>query len=189
MKYLKYLLYLVIVLALLFIGKGIFSSPVFYECEVIVDKPANESWAVMSDESNLPKWIKGFKKTELISGTENTVGTVSKIYIEENGQDMIMEETVTAIKLNEHLAMTFTMDFMDMDYEIFFKEKDGKTTIRSKSTTTGNGIIAKSMISFMPGAMKAQEDENLNNLKKLINENTKNYFPETVVDAAEVRVE
>lgn len=165
---------------------------VSYENEIVVNKPANESWAVMSDESNLPKWIEGFKRTELVSGMENTVGVVSKVYVEENGEEMMMEETITAVKPNEHMAMTFTMDFMDMDYEMLFKEKDGKTTISSKSTTMGNGIFAKSLISFMSGSMKEQEDKNLNNLKKIIEENTKNYFPEavpeTVIDTTTVSV-
>jgi len=93
------------------------------------------------------------------------------VYIEEQGEEMIMKETVTAVKENEHLAMTFTMDFMDMDYDIYFKEQNGKTVITSKSTTTGNGVIAKSMISFMKGSMAAQEDENLMNLKNLIEGN------------------
>ncbi len=182
MKYLKYTLYALLLLAVLFIVKGFLTPSIYYESEIIVNKPVNESWAVMSDDTNLPKWIKGLKKIELINGTANTVGAISKIYVEDNGQEMIMEEIITAVTPNEHLAMTFTMDFMDMDYEILFKEKDGKTSIKSKSTTTGNGIIAKSMISFMTSSMQAQEDENLNNLKKLIEENTKDYFPQTVVD-------
>ncbi|AXT50892.1 hypothetical protein D1818_08660 [Aquimarina sp. BL5] len=192
MKYLKYLLFLIIILALIFFGKGMLTPSVSYENEIVVSKPANESWAVMSDESNLPKWIEGFKRTELVSGMENTVGAVSKVYVEENGDEMMMEETITAVKPNEHMAMTFTMDFMDMDYEMLFKEKDGKTTISSKSTTMGNGIFAKSLISFMSGSMKEQEDKNLNNLKKIIEENTKNYFPEavpeTVIDTTTVSV-
>jgi len=192
MKYLKYLLFLIIILALIFFGNGMLTPSVSYENEIVVNKPANESWAVMSDESNLPKWIEGFKRTELVSGMENTVGAVSKVYVEENGDEMMMEETITAVKPNEHMAMTFTMDFMDMDYEMLFKEKDGKTTISSKSTTMGNGIFAKSLISFMSGSMKEQEDKNLNNLKKIIEENTKNYFPEavpeTVIDTTTVSV-
>ncbi|MDH7444968.1 SRPBCC family protein [Aquimarina sp. 2201CG14-23] len=189
MKYLKYLLFLIIILALIFFGKGMLTPSVSYENEVVVNKPANESWAVMSDESNLPKWIKGFTKTELVSGTANEVGAVSKVYVEDRGEEMVMEETVTALTLNEHMAMTFTMDFMDMDYEMFFKEDDGKTTITTKSIAMGNGILSKSLISFMPGAMKAQEDENLNSLKRLIEENTKDYFPKKVVDTSAVSVE
>jgi len=177
MKYLKYLLYLLIILALIFFGKGLLTPSISYESEITVNKSAKEAWAVMQDEVNLPKWIQGFKKIELISGTPNTVGAVSKVYIEEAGQESIMEETITALTPNQKMAMTFTMDFMDMDYEMLFTEKDGKTNILTKSTTKGNGLFAKSIVSFMPGAMKAQEDANLVNLKKLIEENTKDYFP------------
>ncbi|MFT5167133.1 MAG: hypothetical protein ACI8P3_002370 [Saprospiraceae bacterium] len=38
----------------------------------------------------------------------------------------------------------------------------------------------------MPNAMKAQEDENLNKLKIIIEENTKNYSPETGIKTSEV---
>ena len=89
-----------------------------------------------------------------------------------------MQETITAITPNEHMAMTFTMDFMDMDYEMHLTDEDGKTRIKSNSNTTGNGIMAKSILSFMKSAMKKQEDTNMNNLKTVIENNTKNYFPE-----------
>jgi len=182
MKYLKYLLIVVIVLALIFFGKGLLTPSVSYENEITVDKPANESWAVMSDESNLPKWIDGFKKTELVSGTANTVGAVSKVYVDDNGEEMVMEEKITALKLNEHMAMTFTMDFMDMDYEMFFKEEGGKTAITSRSNIKGNSMFAKSLLSFMSSSMKTQEDVNLKNLKELIEENSKDYFPEPEIE-------
>ncbi|SEM18392.1 Polyketide cyclase / dehydrase and lipid transport [Aquimarina amphilecti] len=178
MKYLKYLLYLIIVLSLVFFGIGFFTPSVSYENVIAVDKPASESWEVMSDVSNLPKWIKGFKRTELVSGTPNTVGAVSNVYVDNSGEEMVMEETITAMKLHERMAMTFTMDFMDMDYEMLFKEKGGKTMIISQSNIKGNSVFAKSLLSFMSSSMKTQEDVNLKNLKELIEKNAKDYFPE-----------
>ena len=178
MKFFKYLLLLLLLLVLLFFVKGLLTPTIEYSCQVNVNKSAKEAWAVMSDESNLPKWIKGFKRTELISGTANTKGAISNVYVEENGQEMMMQETINEIRPYEKLHMTFAMDFMDMDYIISFNEVDGKTDISSKSVTSGNGMIAKSIVSFMPKAMKEQEQENLNSLKKLIETNTKNYFPE-----------
>lgn len=189
MKFIKYLLIAIAVLALLFIGKGIITPSISYESEVTVDKSAKEAWAVMSDESKLPKWIKGFKKTELVSGTANTEGAVSNVYIEENGQEMVMQETITKMTPEEHLAMSFSMDFMNMDYEMFLKEENGKTNIRTVSKNMGNGFLAKSIVSFMTNSMKAQEDENLNSLKALIESNTTNYFPEPAIDSLEVLVE
>lgn len=182
MKILKFLLAIVLLLIVFFVGKGLLTPSIYYESEVVVNKPAKEAWAVMSDEVNLPKWIKGFKRTKHISGVENTVGAISHIYVDEGGQEMMMKETITDVKPYELMAMKFTMDFMNMDYEMHFNETNGKTTIKTKSTTKGNGIFSKSIISFMPSSMKAQEDENLGKLKKLIEENTKNYFPIVVQD-------
>ena len=175
MKYLKYLFGIIVLLVLLFLANGIFSPSIYYESEVVVNKPVKEAWAVMSDESKLPKWIEGFKKTELVSGTANTIGAVSNVYIDDRGQETVMKETITNVKPNEIMAMRFSMDFMDMDYEMSMSEKDGQTTIKSKSTTFGNGIFAKSMVAFMKNPMKSQEDKNLNSLKKLIEENTTVY--------------
>lgn len=182
MKFLKYLLILFLLLIIFFFGKGLLTPEISYENEITVNKPIEEAWAVMSDEATLPDWIEGFKKTEHVSGTPNTVGAVSKVYIDEGGKEMTMEETITALKPNEHMAMTFTMDFMNMDYDLYMKEIDGKTYIKTKSKTTGNGMVAKSIISFMPKAMKTQEDKNLNKLKVLIENNTKDYFPRHNLD-------
>ena len=50
-------------------------------------------------------------------------------------------------------------------------------------------MIMRSMISFMQGAMQAQEDENMNNLKKLIEENATDYFPTPAIDPVEIEQE
>jgi len=182
MKILKIILGLLLLLILFLVGKGLMTPSVEYDCEVTVNKPAAESWAVMSDSERLPDWIDGFIRTEHVSGEMNTVGAVSNVYVDQGGQEAMMKETINAITPNEHLDMTFTMDFMDMDYKIDMAEKDGQTQIRSSSVTRGNGLFAKIMVSLMPSAMKDQEQKNLNNLKKVIEENTKNYFPEPLLE-------
>jgi len=170
MKFIKYLLIAILVLVALFFAKGFFSSPVSYECSVEVNKSAAQAWASMNNEENLPKWISGYKRSELVSGTEGTVGAVSKVYIEEEGREQVMQETITALEAEKRMAMSFTMDFMDMDYEMIFNEAGGKTVITTSSTSEGNGLFAKSMLSFMHEAMKSQEEKNLANLKKVIEE-------------------
>ena len=183
MKFLKYFFFLILLLVLLFIGKGLITPSIDYDCTITVDKPAAECWAVMSDENNLPQWIEGYKSAKLISGTPNTAGAVSEITIDQNGEEMTMKETITKVIPNELMAMEFTMDFMDMDYEMKFNEEGGKTIITTKSKTMGNGLFAKSMVSFMGGVMKKQEDANLQKLKTIIDNNTKNYSPASGLDA------
>ncbi|WP_298902211.1 SRPBCC family protein [uncultured Psychroserpens sp.] len=171
MKYLKYILGILAILVIGFFLLGLVKSEVTYECEVIADKPLAESWAVSQDDKNMAKWLMGFQKTEHISGTPGTVGAVSDIYFISDGQEMTIRETITEIVPNESISMLFTSDFMDMDYNLTMTSVDGKTKIKSNTTCRGNGIISKSMVALMGSSMKTQEETNLSNLKKTIEDN------------------
>ena len=183
-----YLLGLIFLLAIIFFGRGMMTPEVAYTSEVTVDKPAKEVWAVMNDASKLPQWIEGFKRTELVSGTANTVGAVSHNYIDNGGEEMMMTETITDIQPMKKIAMDFSMDMMDMEYEMNLTEKDGKTIVRSETITKGNGLFLQSLFSFSKSGMQAQEDKNMASLKKLVEENTTNYFPETVVELSLIHI-
>lgn len=186
MKYLKYFLGIITILALLFIAKGFFTPTISYDSEIFVDKPIKEAWAVMNDESKISQWLKGITNIEHVSGKKGTVGAVTKYTFNEDGQESIIIETIKSIRPNEQITMNFAMEgVMDMDYKVDFNEKDGKTHIKSSTTTEGSGWLMRSMVSFMQNSMQAQEDENMENLKKLIEENTSNYFPTPVVESVE----
>jgi len=177
MKYLKYLLGIILLLVLLFIGKGFLTPSISYGSTITVDKPLKEAWAVMNDESKITEWLKGITKVEHVSGEKGTVGAVTKYTFEENGQQSDVVETIKSISPEESITMDFVMeDVMEMDYKVEFAEKEGKTQIKSSTVTKGVGLFMRSMVSFMTGTMKKQEDENMGNLKKLIDGNTTDYF-------------
>ena len=177
MKYLKYILGFIAILVVGFFLMGIIKPQLAYDCEVIVEKPANESWAVVQDEEKMSEWLPGFQKIEQVSGTPGTVGAVSMVYFDNDGQQMSIKETITEIVPNESISMTFEDDFMNMDYKMSLTSIDGKTKISSSTTAVGNGTISKSIMALIGGSIKAQEEANLINLKKAIEENTKDYFP------------
>ncbi len=186
MKYLKYLLGIIALLVIIFIGRGILTPSLSYNSEIMVDKPINEAWAVMNDESKISQWLKGIKEVEHVSGEKGTVGAVTKYTFDEDGQESIIFETIKTIRPNEHITMDFLMEgVMEMNYQVDFTEKDGKTHIQSSTVNKGIGMFMRSMLSFMKNSMQAQEDENMSNLKKLIEENTTDYFPEPVVEMVE----
>lgn len=185
MKYLKYLLGIIAVLAIGFILIGVFKPTVSYGSEMQINKPAKEAWAVMMDESKMSQWLTGFKSAELISGTKNEVGAVSKITIHAEGEpELVMEETITAMKENEHMGMAFDMEMMSSKLDMYFEEKNGKTIFRSKAESQGKGIFWKSMFALMGSTMAEENLKTMENLKKVIEENTTDYFPAPAADAA-----
>lgn len=182
MKILKYALGIIALLVLVFILIGAFSSEVAYDSEITVDKPLAESWAVSQDEEKAADWLEGLQKMEHVSGTPGTVGAVSDVYFVDQGQEMVIRETITEIVPNESISMIFTSDFMDMNYTLRMAEVDGKTKISSSTTAVGNGMFSKSLMALMSGTFSTQEETNLTNLKRIIEENTKDYFPAAEVE-------
>jgi len=176
MKFIKYTIGIIIVLVLLFLVLGLIKPKVSYECDTIVEKPTIEAWAVLQDTEKLSEWLPGFQKIEHISGTPGAVGAVSNVYFDNDGESMTIKETITDLVPNESMSMSYESDFMNMDYKIHFTSIDGKTKINSITTAEGNGIISKSIMALMGSSLKKQEETNLSNLKKTIEQNTKNYF-------------
>ena len=177
MKYLKYILGILAILVIGFFLLGIIKSELSYECEIMVDKPLAESWAVSQDKEKMSDWLDGFQKIEHVSGSPCTVGAISDVYFITEGQEMIIRETITSIVPDESISMSFASDFMNMDYTLTMMSIDGKTKISSSTTAMGNGVVSKSLMALMGKSIKTQEETNLTNLKNTIEKNSKNYFP------------
>ena len=99
-----------------FVSIGLVRPQLSYESQIVVAKPVAEAWAVMQDEDKMPDWLPGFQKIEHLSGTPGTVGAVSNVHFIEDGEPMVIKETITAIAPNESISMSYTSDLMDMDY-------------------------------------------------------------------------
>ena len=182
MKILKYILYAIIALVVIFLLMGMMNPEISYGHKITVDKSAKEAWAVSQDEDLYKDWLEGFQSMELLEGEKGKAGSKYKIVVNPgDGQDDFeMVETLLDIQEFKEVTMTFDSDMMGFDQTIYFEEEDGKTNIWSDSKVKGKGIMMKSMFAVMEilgGSFTAQEAKNFEALKVLINENTKDYFP------------
>ena len=181
MKYLKYLLFLIIGLVLAFIAIGMIKPSVSYGHKITVDKSVEEAWAVAQDETKFGQWLEGFKSMELIEGEAGKVGGKYKVVVNpgEGQDDFVMIETVVSKKEFDHIGLSFDSEMMVFDQTTFFVEADGKTTIKTESKVKGKGLVMRSMFAVMEifgGAFQAQEEKNFDALKKVIDENTTEYY-------------
>lgn len=175
MKILKYILGIIAFLVIAFFALGLIIPKASYDSEIMVEKSVDESWAVLQDQEKLSGWLPGLQRLEHVSGTPGTIGAVSKVYFDENGQTMVIKETITDLVPNESISMYYESDFMDMNYKLRLTSVEGKTKISSNTVAEGNGIVSKSFMALLGSTLKQQEETNLVNLKKTIEQNTKNY--------------
>ncbi len=188
MKILKYVLFTVIGLLLIYIAIGLMNPFVHYSYEFKVNKPLAEAWAVTQDDSKYHQWLDGFKSMELVSGERNTVGSKYKIIVNpgEGQPDFEMIETLIAIEEFEHIEMHFDSDFMDFEQIYSMEEVNGETTVKSDAKVIGKNVFSRSMFALMEilgGSFSAQEAKNMEGLKKVIEENTTDYYPASEPDA------
>jgi len=191
MKILKYLLYAVVALVVIFFAIGLLKPSVNYGHEITVNKSVKEAWAVHQDESKLGLWLDGFKSIDLIEGEEGTVGSKYKVVVNpSDGQpDFEMIETIVAVEEFDHIELSFDSEAMRFDQTTTFTESDGKTTIKTDSKVSGKGIMMRSMFALMEmlgGSFQAQEEKHVEALKKVIEENTTDYYPAPIVTEEEI---
>ena len=190
MKLLKYFLYLIIGLVILFFAVGLVTPSVSYGHEITVDKSLKEAWAVSQDESKYALWLDGFKSMELISGEKGAVGSKYKVVVNpgEGQKDFEMTETIVSMNEFDNVLLHFDSDMMDFDQTISFSENEGKANVKTESTVSAKGVMMRSMFALMEmigGSFQAQEEKNVEALKILINENTTDYYPAPIVPVIE----
>ena len=182
MKVLKYLLYIILALILFALIMGLLKPTIEYGHEITADKPVEEAWAVSQDVAKFADWLKGFKSIELIEGKQDEIGSKYKVIVNpgEGQDDFEMIQTLVDYKEFDYATLHFDSEVMTFDQTINYKEADGKTTITSDSKVAAKGMMMRSMFAVMDllsGSFQKQEAENFENLKKLIDENTTDYFP------------
>ena len=165
MKILKYILFAVLGLIVLFLSLGLIYPSVSYGHEIKVDKSIEEAWAVSQDETKYGEWLEGFKSMELISGEKYQTGSKYKVVVAPgNGQpDFEMTETLVSIKEFDHVTMHFDSEAMDFEQTIFFSETDDGATVKSDSKVIGKNLMSRSMFAAMEllmGAFQSQEEKN-----------------------------
>ena len=100
-----------------------------------------------------------------------------------------MIETIVAKEDFDHVTLSFDSEMMLFDQTPSFSETNGKTTIKTDSKVSGKGIMMRSMFAFMEmfgGSFQAQEVKHVEALKKVIEENTTDYYPAPLVTEDEV---
>jgi hypothetical protein len=194
MKFLKYLFITVVVLVLAFLAVGFIYPEVEYGSEIMVNKSLEEAWAVSQDESKYHLWLEGFQSMELIEGEYGQEGSRYRIVVipQEGQPEFVMVETLVSKADYHHVYMTFDSDMMDFEQRILFDETEDGVSIKTESKVIGKGAMMRSMFALMEmltGSFTKQEQKNVDALKKVVNENTTDYYPileEMVGDVAEV---
>jgi uncharacterized membrane protein len=168
MKFLKYLIYIIGSLVILFFAIGVINPSVKYNHEVIVNSPLETSWEVFTDESKMDQWVPNFKSIELVSGRKNAVGSKYKLVVEDGGELYELTETITAFSDKSMITIVLENEQLTNEVESIFLEVNGRTRIQTKVNITGKDLLMKSSLFLMKGQFVEQSENSYHKLKSLI---------------------
>lgn len=162
------LLGIIVAIIVGFLAMGFLNPTHENSVSVTVNAPVSKSYSVFRNPDNMGKWMDNFKSFKNVSGGDNEVGSKWEIVFDENGRDLVMVETVTAIEHDKLFAFDVEDSFAKFHIEIKFEEVNGQTVITQNTTGAGESIAAKSMMAIMKGQINKQNEKMYNRLKTLI---------------------
>jgi uncharacterized membrane protein len=168
MKTVKIILGIIIALTIVFFATGLFVKETNYTAEVSVNKAIKDVFETFNESENIKNWIPEITSFEVVNDNPGKTGSVYKIVVENQGQEITMTQKVLAYVPDEKVTLFFDAENMLKKDDYIFTEKNGITTIRLNSSCRSDSFIMACMFPYFKGTFQEQDQTYLNNFKAYI---------------------
>ena len=165
MKTIKIILGIISAFAVAFFLTGLIVKKTDYSAEVVVNKPIEEVFKTFNNSENIKNWIPEIKSFNVVSENPGKTGSIYKIVIDANGEEITMTEKVLAFVPNEKVTLFFDAENMLKRDDYVFTSKEGVSTITLNSSCQSESYIMACMFPYFKSVFKEQDQSYLNNFK------------------------
>lgn len=136
--------------------------------EVTINKGRDEVWKIFDNLENLKKWQPTLKRHAQVSGEPRQPGAVARLTYDENGREVVLEETITGRRKPEFFSGTYTgMGARNTLVNRFVAEGPNKTLWTVQATFEFSSLQYKLMAPAMKGLIRKRIEADLNRFKLL----------------------
>ncbi len=141
-----------------------------YTCSIDINLPLDNVVSLWENKAYFKEWQDGFQYIKLIKGEPNSVGTKSKILLQEGKRKIELIETILINNLPEEKKALYEHIHMTNTQTTRFKKLSENQTryISEVEYTKFNGIIPKVMVKLFPGMFKKQSQKWMNQFKAFV---------------------
>ncbi|MCI2227734.1 SRPBCC family protein [Polaribacter sp. MSW13] len=168
MKTIKIILGIITALVLAFLATGLLVKETNYTAQVSVNKPIKEVFKTFNKTENIKNWIPEVKSFEIVNNNPGKTGSIYKIVVDNQGQEIEMTEKVIAYVENQKVTLFFDAENMLKTDDYVFTEKNGITTITLNSSCQSDSYIMACMFPYFKGTFQEQDQTYLNNFKAFV---------------------
>ena len=168
MKTIKFILGIISGLTLIFFTTGLFVKETNYTTIVEVNKPLENVFETFNQIEDIKNWIPEVKTVNVITKSLGKTGSIYKIVIDANDQEITMTQKIVAYVPNEKVTVFYDAENMLKTNDYIFEEKNGVSKITLNSTCRSDSYIMACMFPYFKGTFKEQDQSYLNNFKSYI---------------------
>ena len=169
MRIILYILGFILSCFLGFLLFGLFKPVITYDIKLQINRPVAKCWTVYHTDSLKSKWMPGYLRTNLLSGTLDSVGSKNAIIYLSGTQEISITQTIDSL-INESL-IAYTIDNRSMHIRShirFIPSQANACILQIHNEVTANNIFLKSLLTFMKSTFESAEQANYQSLKTLI---------------------
>lgn len=168
MKTIKIILGIITAFVVVFLVTGLLIKETNYEAQVAINKPINEVFKTFNNIENIKKWIPEVTSFEVVKSTPGKIGSIYKIVVQNQGQEITMTEKVMAYVPNEKVTLFFDAENMLKKDDYNFTENEGITTLKLSASCKSDSFIMACVFPYFKGTFKKQDQTYLNNFKAFV---------------------
>jgi uncharacterized membrane protein len=165
MKTIKIILGIITAIVVVFLATGLIIKETSYVTQVSVNKPVEVVFETFNNSENIKNWIPEVKSFDVVNENIGKTGSVYKMVVENQGQEIVMTQKIIAFVKNEKVTLFFDAENMLKRDDYVFVEKNGTTTITLNSSCQSESYLMACMFPFFKGTFQEQDQTYLNNFK------------------------
>tara|TARA_B110000046_G_scaffold185984_2_gene231027 strand:- start:5786 stop:6301 length:516 start_codon:yes stop_codon:yes gene_type:complete len=165
MKTIKIILGIITAIVVVFLATGLIIKETSYVTQVSVNKSVEVVFETFNNSENIKNWVPEVKSFDVVNENIGKTGSVYKMVVENQGQEIVMTQKIIAFVKNEKVTLFFDAENMLKRDDYVFVEKNGITTITLNSSCQSESYLMACMFPFFKGTFQEQDQTYLNNFK------------------------
>ncbi len=155
-----------------FFSAGIVREKVTYETEISIEVGLDRAWSQFNDRTMMIHWLSEIENIVEISKEPGKVGSRNRITVQNNGERMVMTETVVVFEPKKRIALRTEGGQMIKQDDYYFEESNGITTVKGEHTCRGRNYIHRCMFAFFRRMFKKVDQHSLERFRDWVTQST-----------------
>ncbi|WP_282073403.1 SRPBCC family protein [Polaribacter atrinae] len=168
MKAIKIILGIISAFVVVFLLTGLIVKETTYTAQVSINKSIDQVFTAFNNSEDVQNWIPEVQSFEVVNENPGKIGSIYKIVVLNQGQEISMTEKVLAYVPNEKVTLFFDAEGMLKKDDYIFTESNGVTTVTLNVSCQSDTFIMACIFPYFKGTFREQDQSYLNNLKVFI---------------------